>query len=69
MQEQKTGSGLTFKYVLYTRLYMRVMDQWRTRISNTVRQREVVTRGKSKAEGSAYSNLDNADQFYVVVSK
>jgi len=48
---------------------MRVMDQWRTRISNTVRQREVVTRGKIKAEGSAYSNLDNADQFYVVVSK
>ena len=48
---------------------MRVMDQWRTRIPNTVRQREIVARGKSKAEGSAYSDSDNADQFYVVVSK
>jgi len=69
MQEQKTGSGLTFKYVLYTRLFIRVMDQWLTRISNTVRQREIVARGKSKAEGSAYSDLDISDQFYVVVSK
>jgi hypothetical protein len=51
--------------VLYTRLYIRVMDQWRTRILNTVRQGEVVARGKSKAEGSAYSDSDNADQFYV----
>lgn len=42
---------------------MRVMDQWRTRIPNTVRQREIVARGKSKAEGSAYSDSDNADQF------
>lgn len=48
---------------------IRVMDQWRTRIPNTVRQREIVSRGKSKAEGSAYSDSDNADQFYVVVSK
>jgi hypothetical protein len=45
------------------------MDQWRTRIPNTVRQREIVARGKSRAEGSAYSDSDNADQFYVVVSK
>ena len=69
MQEQKTGSGLTFKYVLYTRLFIRVMDQWLTRILNTIRQGEVIARGKSKAEGSADSDLDNADQFYVVVSK
>ena len=48
---------------------IRVMDQWRTRIPNTVRQREIVARGKSKAEGSAYSDSDNADQFYVVISK
>jgi len=45
------------------------MDQWLMRIPNTVMQREIVARGKSKAEGSAYSDLDNADQFYVVVSK
>ena len=55
--------------MLYTRLYIRVMDQWRTRIPNTVRQREIVARGKSKAEGSAYSDSDKADQFYVLVSK
>ena len=55
--------------MLYTRLYIRIMDQWRTRILNTVRQREVVALGKSKAEGSAYSDSDNADQFHVVVSK
>ena len=48
---------------------IRVMDQWRTRIPDTIRQREIVARGKSKAEGSAYSDSDNADQFYVVVSK
>jgi hypothetical protein len=48
---------------------IRVMDQWRTRIPNIVRQREIVARGKSKAEGSAYSDSDNADQFYVVVSR
>ena len=45
------------------------MDQLRTRIPNTFRKREIVARGKSKAEGSAYSDSDNADQFYVVVSK
>lgn len=55
--------------MLYTRLYIRVMDQWHTRILNTIRQGEVIARGKSKAEGSADSDLDNADQFYVVVSK
>ena len=48
---------------------IRVMDQWRTRIPNTVRQREIVARGKSKAEGSAHSDSDTADQFYVVISK
>jgi len=48
---------------------IRVMGQWRTRIPNTVRQREIVAQGKSKAQGSAYSDSDNADQFYVVVSK
>jgi hypothetical protein len=48
---------------------IRVMDKWRTRIPNTVRQRKIVAPGKSKAEGSACSDSDNADQFYVVVSK
>jgi hypothetical protein len=48
---------------------MRVMDQWLTRILNTIRQGEVIARGKSKAEESADFDLDNADQFYVVVSK
>jgi len=45
------------------------MDQWRTRIPNTAAEQEIVAPGKSKAEGSAYSDTDNADQFYVVVSK
>lgn len=40
---------------------IRVMDQWRTRIPNTVRQREIAARSKSKAEGSAYSDSYNAD--------
>lgn len=46
-----------------------VMDQWRTRRPNIVKRRDIIARGKSRAEGSAYSDADNADQFYVVVRK
>lgn len=46
-----------------------VMDQWRSRAPHTIRRREILARGKSKATGNAYSDADNADQFFVVLAK
>lgn len=45
-----------------------VMDQWRNRRpEDVVKQREIVKRGKSHADGNVYRDADNAEQFYVVV--
>jgi hypothetical protein len=45
-----------------------VMDQWRDRRPNVVKQRAIESRGKSHADGNPYNDADNADQFYVVVA-
>lgn len=47
---------------------IQVMDQWRGRHPNVVKQRTIDSRGKSHAEGNPYNDADNADQFYVVLS-
>jgi hypothetical protein len=47
---------------------IRVMDQWRGRRPDKVKSREIPRRGKSHQEGNPYSDSDNADQFYVVMS-
>ncbi len=44
------------------------MDQWRGRHPNVVKARDIYSKGKSHAEGNIYSDSDNADQFYVVMS-
>lgn len=43
---------------------IQVMDQW---VGRKVGQRPIFALGKIHAEGSAYKDADNADQFYVVV--
>lgn len=46
---------------------IKVVDQWRGRDPNVVKEREVPGRGKSYVEGNAYHDSENADQYYVVV--
>lgn len=49
-------------------LEIKVMDQWRGRKPfDLVLSRDIYARGKSFAEGNAYHDADNADQFYVVM--
>lgn len=48
---------------------IRVMDQYKGRMPNTVRWRDIYVRGdRSSAQGNPYADCDNADQFYVVVT-
>jgi len=47
---------------------IRVMDQWRSRQPYVVKARDIYPKGKSHREGNRYSDSDNADQFYVVMS-
>lgn len=47
---------------------IRVMDQWRGRHPYVVKARDIYPKGKSHVEGNVYSDSDNADQFYVVMS-
>lgn len=45
-----------------------VMDQWKgRRPEDVVNSRHILARGKSYAEGNAYHDSENADQYYVVV--
>lgn len=47
-----------------------VRDQFRGRKpEDLVLRREIVSRGKSRADGNVYRDADNADQFYVVVNE
>lgn len=46
-----------------------VMDQYKgRRPENLVLPREIIARGRSRAEGNIYADADNADQFYVVLT-
>ncbi|WP_313703308.1 BPSL0067 family protein [Massilia sp.] len=46
---------------------IKMVDQWRGRKPNLVMEREVLGRGKSYAEGNAYHDSENADQYFVMV--
>lgn len=46
---------------------IQVMDQWRGRKDHVVKSRPIYPKGKSRLEGNAFSDCDNADQFYVVM--